>query len=298
MMPIETVLIGVTYACQCDCVHCGAALSRDARRQELSSNEIKTLIAQCRDIQAASVGFFGGEPLLRKDILALITCARSHGFCTNLDTNGALLTRPFSHKLKTAGLHIIGVSIDSSDSDTHDALRRKKGLFIKALRGIRHCIAEGIKCYISTYATHENVSNGDLLKVIQLARREKADWIRICAPIAAGKWISCTENRLTSQERAFVERIADEDPEYIVLEDRNGCPGIQQRLLYISAYGDVQPCCYVPVTFGNIREERLADIVQHIQHHPMYKRFGKLRNCPMNNDAFRRQFIRPSVMNR
>jgi MoaA/NifB/PqqE/SkfB family radical SAM enzyme len=202
------------------------------------------------------------------------------------------------HKLKIAGLNIIGVSIDSSDPNTHDALRRKKGLFAKALRGISHCIAEGIKCYISTYATHENVANGNILKVIQLARSQKADWIRICAPFAAGKWISCTENRLTPQERAFIERIASEDPEYIVLEDRDGCPGIQQRLLYISAYGDVQPCCYVPVMFGNIREEPLVDIVQRIQHHPMYKRYGQLKNCPMNNNAFRRQYIHPFLMNR
>ncbi len=298
MMPIETVLIGVTYACQCDCVHCGAALSRDPKRKELSTDEIKTLIAKCLDIHATSVGFFGGEPLLRNDILELIACARDRGFCTNLDTNGALLTKPFVHKLKTAGLHIIGVSIDSSDPDRHDALRRKKGIFAKALGGIRHCIAEGIKCYVSTYATHENVSNGDILKVIQLARREKADWIRICAPFVAGKWISCTENRLTPEERSVIVRIADEDPEYIVLEDQKGCPGIQQRLLYISAYGDVQPCCYVPVMFGNIREEPLADIVRRIQHHRMYKRYGKLMNCPMNDDEFRSEFIIPLIENR
>lgn len=297
MMPIETVLVAVTYACQCDCVHCGAALSRDPKRKELSSDEIRTLISQCRDIHAGSVGFFGGEPLLRSDIHALIACARDHGFCTNLDSNGALLTQAFVHKLKTAGLHIIGVSIDSSDPDRHDALRRKKGLFVKALQGIRHCIAAGIKCYVSTYATHENVSNGDILKVIELARSEKADWVRICAPFAAGKWISHTENRLTPAERAFIERIADEDPEYVVLEDRNGCPGVQRRLLYISAYGDVQPCCYVPVVFGNIRAEPLADIVRRIQRHPMYKRYGKLMHCPMNDDEFRNEFILPLMVN-
>ena len=235
MMPIETVLIGVTYACQCDCVHCCAALSRDSKRAELSTDEIRSLIEQCQDIHATSVSFFGGEPLLRNDILELIAYARKLGFLTNLDTNGALLTRQFVHKLKTAGLHIIGVSIDSSDPDRHDALRRKKGLFSKALSGIRHSIAEGIKCYISTYATHDNVSNGDILKVIELARSEKADWIRVCAPFSAGKWISCTQNRLTPEERTFIEGIADEDPDYIVLEDRNGCPGVQKRLLYISA---------------------------------------------------------------
>ena len=298
MMPIETVLIGVTYACQCDCVHCGAALSRDPQRQELSTHEIKSIIAQCQDIHATSVGFFGGEPLLQPDILELIACARDRGFCTNLDTNGARLTKTLVHELKKAGLHIIGVSIDASDPDRHDALRRKKGIFTKALAGIRHCIAEDIKCYVSTYATHENVANGDIVEIIQLARREKADWIRICAPFVAGKWIACTENRLTPEERSVIERIADEDPEYIVLEDHKGCPGIQQRLLYVSAYGDVQPCCYVPVTFGNLREEPLADIVRRIQDHHMYKRYGKLMHCPMNDDEFRSEFIVPLIQNR
>lgn len=295
MMPIETVLIGVTYTCQCDCVHCGAALSHDPERVELSTGEIKSLIDQCRHIHADSVAFFGGEPLLRKDILDLIAYASGLGFLTNLDTNGARLTSELVHQLKTAGLHIIGVSIDASDPDRHDALRRRKGLFSTALNGIRHCISEGIHCYISTYATHENVSNGDILKVIDLARRVKADWIRVCAPFSAGKWISSTQNRLTPEERAFLEGIADEDPEYIVLEDRHGCPGVQRRLLYISAYGDVQPCCYVPFVFGSIREAPLADIVRRIQHHPMYQRYGRLPHCPMNDDEFRREFVAPVI---
>ena len=298
MMPIETVLIGVTYACQCDCVHCGAALSRDQNRKELGTEEIKSVIDQCQDIHATSVAFFGGEPLLRNDIFEVIAHASDYGFCTNLDTNGALLTKQCVTKLKKAGLHIIGVSIDSSDPDRHNTFRRNKGLFTKAISGIRHCIDEGIYCYVSTYATHENVSNGDILKVIQLARNENADWIRICAPFVAGKWISCTENRLTQKERRFIEAIADEDPEYIVLEDRNGCPGVQQRLLYISAYGDVQPCCYVPVMFGNIREKPLVDIVRRIQHHRMYEHYGTIKNCPMNDDTFRNEFIVPLIENK
>jgi MoaA/NifB/PqqE/SkfB family radical SAM enzyme len=296
MMPIDTVLIGVTYDCQCDCVHCGAALSRDLSRKELSTEEIKHLIDDCVGIGAASIGFFGGEPLLRSDILELILHARSRGFCTNLDTNGYLLTKKVVQALKAAGLDIIGVSIDSSNPETHDRLRRKKGLFSRANKGIRYCIAEGIKCYVSTYATHENVTDGDIQRVIALARSLQADWIRICAPFAAGKWISSTEKRLTSEERGFIERISDEDPEYTLLEDQNGCPGVQQKLLYISGYGDVQPCCYVPLNFGNIRDERLADIISRIQNHPMYQRFGNLKSCPMNSDAFRSQYLQPFLV--
>lgn len=293
MMPIDTVLIGVTYACQCDCVHCGAALSRDPLRREMRFGEIENLIGQCVPLRASSVGFFGGEPLLRKDILDLIRCAAGYGFCINLDTNGEVLTQPFVQKLKAAGLDIIGVSIDASDPETHDALRRRKGLFAKAIQGIRYCVEEGLHCYVSTYATHENVSNGDILKIIERARAEKAGWVRVCAPFAAGKWISRTENRLTPGERTFVENLSDADPEFIVLEDRDGCPGIQKKLLYVSAYGDVQPCCYVPLKFGNVLEEPLAKIVERIDQHAMYKRFGGLNSCPMNNDEFRSEFVLP-----
>jgi hypothetical protein len=50
--------------------------------------------------------------------------------------------------------------------------------------------------------------------------------------------------------------------------------------------------------FSNIREEPLADIVQRIQHHHIYKRYGKLMNCPMNDDEFRSEFVVPIIENK
>lgn len=298
MMPIDTVLIAVTYACQCDCVHCGAALSRDAKRKELTQPEIEGLIEECTRLKARSVAFFGGEPLLRKDLVQLIGFAHERGFCTNVDTNGYLLTKALAGRLKQAGLDIVGVSIDASVPEVHDALRGLKGLHARAVEGIRHCKEVGIACYVSTYATHENVEGGDLLRVIELARVERADWIRVCAPFAAGKWLACTDKRLTPDERRVVEKIADADPDFVVLEDHEACPAMKRTLVYVSAYGDVQPCCYVPVTVGNVRDEPLSDIVARLDRHPMYERFGGLTSCPMNSDSFRREYIEPPLTTR
>jgi MoaA/NifB/PqqE/SkfB family radical SAM enzyme len=232
---------------------------------------------------------------LRADIQPLIACAHSLGFCTNLDTNGALLTQARVRGLKAAGLDIIGVSLDSPVADRHDALRRMRGLFARAVNGIRYCLDTGIHCYVSTYASHENVADGSIRTLIDLAKQLGVGWIRVCAPFAAGKWIAAPGKRLTPDERRVVERIAEDDPDFVVLEDLNGCPGVQRRLLYISAYGEVQPCCYVPIGFGNIRTDRLKDIVERIDDHPMYARYGQLKHCPMNDDAFRSEFISPSL---
>ena len=71
--------------------------------------------------------FFGGmgEPLLNKDILAMVEYAANRGVKTNLLTNGTLLTRALSADLLDKGLDMLWVSIDSFDEDGYESIRRK-----------------------------------------------------------------------------------------------------------------------------------------------------------------------------
>ena len=61
--------------------------------------------------------------------------------------------------------------------------------------------------------------------------------------------------------------------------------------LYISPYGEVQPCCFIPLSFGNIRDEPVSAILDRMWNHPMYKHKCLRTECPMLNAAFRRDFI-------
>jgi hypothetical protein len=60
---------------------------------------------------------------------------------------------------------------------------------------------------------------------------------------------------------------------------------------YMTAYGDVDPCDFTPLTFGNIRDEPLTNIWACLLSHPAYS--NRCRHCRMQDPEFRRQYIDP-----
>ena len=58
---------------------------------------------------------------------------------------------------------------------------------------------------------------------------------------------------------------------------------------YITAYGDVTPCDFTPLCFGNIRKEPLKVIWRRIREHPAY--YAKNMRCRMQSTWFRKRYI-------
>ena len=87
------------------------------REALLTYEEITVVVRSLLPAGLRKVRLTGGEPLLRKDITALIEMLRNAG--PNLDlaltTNGALLER-YATALKEAGLNRVTVSLDAMDT--------------------------------------------------------------------------------------------------------------------------------------------------------------------------------------
>lgn len=68
---------------------------------------------------------------------------------------------------------------------------------------------------------------------------------------------------------------------------------IVSRVYDTTAYGDIQPCCYIPISFGNVRKEPLKVIVDRIWRSSYFKQ-GKLHclDCPTNDDKFRSKILK------
>ncbi|MHA1376691.1 MAG: SPASM domain-containing protein, partial [Promethearchaeota archaeon] len=79
---------------------------------------------------------------------------------------------------------------------------------------------------------------------------------------------------------------------YFQTQSSSQCRGIADNVyFYISPYGDVQPCCFMPLTFGNIREEPLKTILERMWGHPMMCETWTKKECPMLNEEFRSKYI-------
>lgn len=285
------VMIALTNRCQCTCLHCGVGAQMSIGMPEFADFEIYALIDKAHILGAYAVYFFGGEPLLVPQLPGYVAYAVKKGMKTRLDTNGILLDEPMVIRLKQAGLDEIGVSIDSLDETIHDAGRGVAGTLRKALEGISLCKEHGLRCYISVIATSKGLRNGDLRNIITLAREQNAR-VRILSPIRCGRWEKREDIQLSVDEVVMLRELLQRgsvfwDSEFIdTKESPFLCGAKARRSLYVSAYGEVQPCCYIPISFGNIRKEPLLGILKRMRRSEILNNRDQGFDCPTNNGYF------------
>ncbi|MFH2145312.1 MAG: radical SAM protein [Candidatus Omnitrophota bacterium] len=291
----NTAMIALTYRCQCRCVHCSAALYRDDAKTVLKPQEVIKLIDDCKNNGISEIYFFGGEPLLVPELDEFIRYAKKKRMITRMDTNGFLLSQSRVKQLKSAGLDVVGISLDSPNSAVHDKLRGLPGIFNKAVRAIELCRDCKIICYISTYATKNTLRNGELAETIKLAKRLKV-MTRILSPIVSGRWLKKDAIILSQDEIKKLRTHLEKDTvfwEILPIDDKDTpfrCVAIENMYFYVSAYGEIQPCCFVPLSFGNIREEPLCDIVKRMRASDMFVKHQGCSDCPLNDRDFKAKY--------
>lgn len=259
----QVLTLGVTYRCQCKCVHCSSNipnLDKRSRPDILTQADLRYLLDQAAEMGIPRVTFFGGEPLMREDICDLVQYAHSKGMMSRINTNGLTLDEPMVLRLRKAGLTHCDVSIDSADPAEHDKLRGVPGLFNKATDGIRLLRKHGMLCQIVTYAGKRSLPAG-LLRIIELGRRLRVTNVSIVFPMATGCWFESYNELLSDEERLQVRELADGFFAHVEMPTPEAkCNVVKKSSLYISPEGDVTPCPFVPWSLGNIRDHMFKDI--------------------------------------
>jgi MoaA/NifB/PqqE/SkfB family radical SAM enzyme len=252
--------LGLTFRCQCRCVHCYARGRTPDDRQELTTEEAKQVMDQARRLGVVQVTFSGGEPLLRDDIVELVRYAHGQGFITRISTNGLLLDRDRVRRLKDAGLTLCGVSIDDADPETHDRARCLPGLFEKVVEGIGNLREFGVPCEILTYGARRNVNEG-IQRIIALGRELGVLSVYVFFPIASGAWEDSFELLLTEEEKARLRKLHSITFAHIEIPTAESpCCVLARSVLYVSPYGDVTPCPFIPYVVGNVRDHALEQV--------------------------------------
>lgn len=151
------------WNCNQKCLHCYAAGQTQADVSELSTEEWKQVIDQCRKIGIPQLTFTGGEPTMRKDLPELI--AHAKWFVTRLNTNGVFLTRPLCEKLYQASLDSVQITLYSSNEAEHNALVGANN-FRLTVNGIKNAIETGLNISINTPLCKGNSNYVETLKFL------------------------------------------------------------------------------------------------------------------------------------
>ncbi len=286
--------IGITYKCQCHCIHCFLGPQLNKGTNELNRDKIYSLIERAKHLGFMEICFFGGEPLLHEGLLDFIRFSSRRGLLTTIFTNGILLTHKKVRELKESGLYQCNVSVDSASPERHDDLRGYAGCFEKTVEGIRHLSDAGVKSSIWTYVKKEDVNENDLadLKgIIEMGRRLKVHKVVVLYPCASGNWIQSRKNMLTGKEREKVRDVVRElDVAFFVdleFPDEGTPCNAGRTLAYISPHGDLSPCPVVPYFVGNIHRESFETILNKLDRKFLEEKPKGCGECLMNIDFFR-----------
>lgn len=295
----------ITYRCQCNCVHCSAGRHIKKGVKELTTEEAKKVIDDSQKLGVSILAFTGGEPLLREDLFELISHVDKRKAFPIMFTNGQFLTDDNVQKLVDAGLYSLFVSIDSPNPEEHDALRGMPGLYKTAINGLKKMKSKGVMVGISSYATRASTEKGMYKKMHKLAQEVGAQNVILFDGVPTGNMLKNTSIILTPEQREeireYSERIFNEQiiPPLSSQSWQNSVEGNLSGIgclagniqYYVSAYGDVAPCDFTPLSFGNIRKEPLKKIWKKMVYHPAYSHRSSF--CRMQNLKFRHCYIDP-----
>src|SRR5579863_5284193 len=154
----------VTQSCDLACKHCRAAAQPIAHPDQLPTEEGKAVIDQIADMKIPIFVFTGGDPLKRPDLYELIRYAAGKGVHVAVTPSATpLLTREQIFKMKEAGVVRLGISLDGSCPEIHDAFRGLPGAWARTIQAIEWAGEAGIPIQVHTTISRHNAHDLDNL---------------------------------------------------------------------------------------------------------------------------------------
>jgi len=154
----------VTQSCDLACKHCRAAAQPIAHPDQLSTAEGKALIDQIADLHVPIFVFTGGDPLKRPDLYELIRYCDEKGVKVAVTPSATpLLTREAIFKMKEAGVVRLGISLDGSSPEIHDAFRGLPGAWARTIQAVEWAGEAGLPIQVHTTISRHNAHDLDSL---------------------------------------------------------------------------------------------------------------------------------------
>jgi MoaA/NifB/PqqE/SkfB family radical SAM enzyme len=256
--------------CDAACEHCSFYQGvNDKSKKVMSLEQCKKLIQDSQKLGVSIINFVGGEPLLREDFPEIIRSVDKELSTTIMFTNGSHLTER-AQDLRDAGLDGVYISIDSAEAITHDAFRRKEGLFDLAMKGIDAALSTGMSVGISFTITPASYKSGELPRMMELAKKVGVHEVIIFDAMPSGRY---KKRKDLIDNPEWTDEVIEQVGKY---NDDESYPGVLvwayvtsyrsvgcscgTSYFYASPYGDIMSCDFNHHIFGSILKEPLWKI--------------------------------------
>jgi radical SAM protein with 4Fe4S-binding SPASM domain len=287
-----------TNRCNSNCSICVRTFYKHESIKDLSFGDFKSIVDQFPRLERVVLHGIG-EPLLNRDILKMVSYLKSRGTYVLFNSNATLLNKKVQQGLIDTGLDEYRVSIDSATPETYQKMRGIP-LFPNVVENVTEFVKlkkalnkNSPKISLWFVGTHENITElPDLIKMARdmgvkevylqrltyfdelkasgLARENMAiyknpppkvmDIIEECQDLATDLDITLNSSGDSTPIDSLTKKEISKYPWQNCLRPWN--------LSYITANGNVLPCCISPFTgfeyedliMGNVFKNRFKDI--------------------------------------
>jgi MoaA/NifB/PqqE/SkfB family radical SAM enzyme len=273
---IDSVLLAITGKCKLSCKHCYEFHNLNSDRVIPASKWLE-VIESLQQYGAGIIILTGGEPLLDfEKTLEILEKSDKSKSEFHIHTSGNGLTHEMVKQLKKSGLTAVAVGLDDVSRERFDKIRGN-GSFDNALKALELFNEEGFLTYTNLCATKSFVHSGEIWKYYELVKSLNVGMIQLLEPRPNGAYFNKDVNELiTDEERKILQEfmiIGNTHKKYkdypliyylahIEGANQMGCMMGGLFHFYIDSLGNVNPCVFLPVSFGNILETDFKTIYE------------------------------------
>lgn len=265
--------------CNLNCKHC-RVLEKNTKKEQLSLNQSKNLLAQLYYCGITKLNLSGGEPFIRKDLFDILDYAKRFDDIV-ITTNCTLIDKKVAEKLAQYPNVRLSISIDGMEK-IHDEFRGIKGTFQKVVNTLPILKQNGIKFSIRYTLSRDTIK--DAKDVLYLASQNGAEEFNTRRVILTGN--ASKELLISNEEYKKIIKELIEECKKLNIKFRTGDPllipifpevfGIDLKeanqyyagceagdeIIYIDFKGNVGACSYIPMFADNVKEKPLDEILE------------------------------------
>ena len=202
--PVFSLRISITNRCNVRCFYC----HHDGiipQSYEMTADEIYRVAKVAADIGVGKIRLSGGEPLIRDDIVEIVSKISSIGFKDiALTTNGTLLGK-YAHELKQTGLNRVNVSFDTLNPETYRFITRRDYIE-KAKEGIIKASEAGLYPVKVNMVVMKGINHHEIWDMFQFCKENGA----ILQLIELLKTETCPDNDFFDEYHYEMDELEDE----------------------------------------------------------------------------------------
>lgn len=202
--PLISLRISITNRCNVKCFYC----HHDGivpRNYEMTSNEMQKIVKVAKEIGIEKIRLSGGEPLIRDDIVDIVTKISSVGFRDiSLTTNGVLLGK-YAKSLYNAGLTRVNVSFDTLNPETYKLITKRNCMEL-AKKGIKKAVKAGLNPVKVNMVVMKGINDSEIWDMFQFCKDTSA----ILQLIELLKTGNCQESEFFDEYHYDIGELEDE----------------------------------------------------------------------------------------